>query len=164
MFFVCENRLLASLNDVGSAKKRYGLLKLVFHMNEQNRNQKDFKDFLKRLSKAMKKPSVCEHFNVLSADGKPRFTLSFVREEATPLILYMQNAQDRAVALFSDMTLDALVTAGRSLINEILQRLGLELSGGEIPSLTCGYLVCENEVSDLLMLLIQRGRQEAFPF
>lgn len=64
-----------------------------------------------------------------------------------PLMLYMENSEHLASALFSDATTDQLLSsAGQQLIAEGLNRLGIEIKHNDpIPRLTRGYLICEND-------------------
>lgn len=58
----------------------------------------------------------------------------------------MENAAQQASALFSDATNEQLLSAGTSLIANALARLNIHTTEkAEIPSLTQGYLICEDD-------------------
>lgn len=147
LLFLCENRLLSSLSDTNSAKKRFGLLKLAFD-GQSGAINKEVEKFLKKLSKNLNSKRVCEQCHVKDADGRYKYTLSVLREINSPLIFYMQNSHERAGALFSDMTMDMFLNEGDGLIKQILERLGLEIQEKSTvdSDLTCGYLLFEDEV------------------
>ncbi|KAI6226165.1 BPL/LPL catalytic domain-containing protein [Aphelenchoides fujianensis] len=68
-------------------------------------------------------------------------------KEDQPLLLYIENSEHKASALFTDITTDQLLSvAGRPLIAEAISRLGIRV-GEETPPppLTRGYLICHND-------------------
>lgn len=56
----------------------------------------------------------------------------------------MENAAQRASALFSDATSEQLLHSGSTLIADALLRLSVKITTNVIiPSLTPGYFICE---------------------
>ena len=77
-------------------------------------------------------------------------------------MLYMQNSEHHASALFSDATTDELLRmdAGGSLMADALMRLGFDVASAailkaEVPTLTPAYMVCQKDrlVLDIKVVL-----------
>lgn len=148
MLFICQNKLLMYLKSCKSAKKRLGILKHAF-ANEAS--SKEFEKFLKLLSKKLKYPSVREQMEVRKYDGSLEYFISVIREDNSPLLLYMQNSHKRAGALFSDIEVETFLNGGGViLVKEALKRLELHVvDKGIARGLSPGYILCSDNVSIL---------------
>lgn len=79
-----------------------------------------------------------------------------------PLLLYMENSEHKASALFSDATTEELLSeSGQLLISEALTRLGVELAKepDQETHWKRGYLICQEDkmVMELAGLKVSMG-------
>ncbi|KAI1720182.1 biotin/lipoate a/B protein ligase family domain-containing protein [Ditylenchus destructor] len=151
ILFLCQNSLLASLTHCGSAKKQSNILKKTFGKKSTILALgKDFEQFLKKTLKKMENDKeVYETFHSKDIVGGCRFSVALSKKTGQPLLLYMQNAERRASALFSDATTDQLLT-GNKLISEAMLSLGVHITVNSVtstsmPQLSRGYLVCQKD-------------------
>ncbi|KAI6189336.1 BPL/LPL catalytic domain-containing protein [Aphelenchoides fujianensis] len=147
-YFV-HNSLFASLTNCDSVKKQMGVLKSAFGRKAASGTLgKDFEQFMKKALKTLDKcKEAHETFHARDNVGGFKYSVVFHKKEDQPLLLYMENSEHKASALFTDITTDQLLSvAGRPLIAEAISRLGIRL-GEETPPppLTRGYLICHND-------------------
>ncbi|KAE9550485.1 hypothetical protein FO519_006304 [Halicephalobus sp. NKZ332] len=147
ILFLCQNSLLANLTSCESPKKQANLLKNAFgNKNASMSLGKDFEVFLKKSLNALaKNKQVNETFHAKDLVGGYKYSVVFHKKPNSPLLLYMENSQNNASALFSDATADELlVDGGASLIADAMKRLGIQLvEKKEILNPTQGYFVCD---------------------
>ncbi|KAH7703446.1 Protein BPL-1 c, partial [Aphelenchoides avenae] len=151
ILFVCQNSLLANLTSCDSVKKQAHVLKNAFgNKSASAALGKDFEQFLKKSLKTLSKSKhINETFHAKDLVGGYRYSVVFFKKEDQPLLLYMENSEHHASALFSDATTDELLqSSGGSLISDAMTRLGIEVVDAESaqpPALTPGYLVCDKD-------------------
>ncbi|KAI6205134.1 hypothetical protein M3Y94_00758200 [Aphelenchoides besseyi] len=149
ILFVCQNSLFASLTNCDSVKKQMGVLKSAFGRKAAAGTLgKDFESFMKKALKTLDKcKEAHETFHARDAVGGYKYSVVFHKKADQPLLLYMENSEHKASALFSDLTTEQLLsTAGRPLIAEAISRLGIRLGDGtQLPPLTRAYLICDND-------------------
>ncbi|KAI6173271.1 BPL/LPL catalytic domain-containing protein [Aphelenchoides besseyi] len=163
ILFVCQNSLFASLTNCDSVKKQMGVLKSAFGRKAAAGTLgKDFESFMKKALKTLDKCKEVtigirinyllilkahETFHARDAVGGYKYSVVFHKKADQPLLLYMENSEHKASALFSDLTTEQLLsTAGRPLIAEAMSRLGIRLGDGtQLPPLTRAYLICHSD-------------------
>jgi biotin-[acetyl-CoA-carboxylase] ligase BirA-like protein len=110
---------------------------------------KDFEQFLKKSLKTLKKSDkqINETFHARDLVGGYRYSIIFFKKVDQPLMLYMENSEQRASALFSDATTEELLTSSNgSLISDALTRLGIEVvEKKQSAQPTNAYLICDND-------------------
>uniref|UniRef100_A0A7E4WC57 BPL/LPL catalytic domain-containing protein n=1 Tax=Panagrellus redivivus TaxID=6233 RepID=A0A7E4WC57_PANRE len=147
IIFLCQNSLLANLTNCSSTKKQASLLRSAFGNKQASLSLgKDFEQFLKKSMKTLgKTKEVSDTFHAKDVVGGYKYSVVIHKKKDQPLLLYMENRENNASALFSDATSDQLVTGGGSvLIADALQRLGIDIAvDAEEIQLTQGYMMCE---------------------
>uniref|UniRef100_A0A915DLH5 BPL/LPL catalytic domain-containing protein n=1 Tax=Ditylenchus dipsaci TaxID=166011 RepID=A0A915DLH5_9BILA len=156
ILFVCQNHLLANLTNCRTLKKQTSILRNAFGKKSTSSAlgkdlQKDFEAFMKKSLKKMEiEKEVNEAYHAKDVVGGYRFSVVFFKKIGQPLLLYMQNGEQKtqSSALFSDATTEQLLSS--SLLGEALCRLGIEVvergdPSNSIPQLTNGYLVCQKD-------------------
>jgi hypothetical protein len=115
----------------------------------------DFKHFLKKIAKSLKSGQVNETYHSRDLVGGYRYSMVVSKQKGrsvfiqshssiildTPLLLYMQNADEQASALFSDATCDLLLADGCKLIAEALQRLNIVTVNSPRPYIRPKYSI-----------------------
>lgn len=145
ILFLCQNKLLASLSACDNSKKTTKLLKMAFGERQSKKLGKDFEHFLKKTLKMLhKEKKVNQTFHAKDLFGSCKYSVVLYKTEDSPLLLYMENAAQRASALFSDATSEQLLHSGSTLIADALSRLSIKITTNvAVPSLTPGYFICE---------------------
>ncbi|CAG9534017.1 unnamed protein product [Cercopithifilaria johnstoni] len=145
ILFLCQNKLLASLSACDNSKKTTKLLKMAFGERQSKKLGKDFEHFLKKTLKTLhKEKKVNQTFHAKDLFGGYKYSVVLNKTEDSPFLLYMENAAQRASALFSDATSEQLLQSGSTLIADALSRLSIKITTNlTIPSLTPGYFICE---------------------
>ncbi|VBB26683.1 unnamed protein product [Acanthocheilonema viteae] len=145
ILFLCQNKLLASLSTCDNSKKTAKLLKMAFGERQSKKLGKDFEHFLKKTLKTLyKEKKVNQTFHAKDIFGGYKYSVVLNKTEDSPFLLYMENAAQRASALFSDATSAQLLQSGSTLIADALSRLSIKITKNlAIPSLTPGYFICE---------------------
>ncbi|VDM08988.1 unnamed protein product [Wuchereria bancrofti] len=161
ILFLCQNKLLASLSACDNSKKTAKLLKMAFGERQSKKLGKDFEHFLKKTLKTLHKEKkvhsmihnlflqiiflvVNQTFHAKDLFGGCKYSVVLYKTEDSPFLLYMENAAQRASALFSDATSEQLLHSGSTLIADALSRLSIKITTNvTVPSLTPGYFICE---------------------
>ncbi|VDO39503.1 unnamed protein product [Onchocerca flexuosa] len=87
---------------------------------------------------------VNQTFHAKDLVGGYKYSVVLYKAQDSPLLLYMENAEQLASALFSDATSEQLLRSGSTLIADAFSRLSIEITTDvTIPSLTSGYFICE---------------------
>ncbi|VDK70585.1 unnamed protein product, partial [Onchocerca ochengi] len=87
---------------------------------------------------------VNQTFHAKDLVGDCKYSVVLYKTKDSPLLLYMENAEQHASALFSDATSEQLLHSGSTLIADAFSRLSIEITTDvTIPSLTSGYFICE---------------------
>uniref|UniRef100_A0A915I6V9 Uncharacterized protein n=1 Tax=Romanomermis culicivorax TaxID=13658 RepID=A0A915I6V9_ROMCU len=97
-----------------------------------------------------------EQTRVNDNDGRLKFFLSVLKEPNSPLIFYLQNCQERAGALFSDVGLSYFAdpVSSSQLLRQIFERLSMEVLESDVsldeiaaPTLTAGYFYFDKQTT-----------------
>ncbi|CAD5211869.1 unnamed protein product [Bursaphelenchus okinawaensis] len=149
ILFVCQNSLCASLTHCDSVKKQTSMLKSAFgSKNAMNALGKEFEQFMKRTVKLMsKKKEINETFHAKDPVGGYKYSVVLNLKKDQPLLLYMENSEHQASALFSDATTELLLSeAGRPLISEAMSRLGIQIESDLLQvAPKRSYLICQED-------------------
>ncbi|CAD5215981.1 unnamed protein product [Bursaphelenchus xylophilus] len=149
ILFICQNSLFASLTHCDSVKKQTSMLKSAFGTKTaMNALGKEFEQFMKRTIKLMaKKKEINETFYAKDPVGGYKYSVVLSMKKDQPLLLYMENSEHKASALFSDATTEQLLSeAGKTLISEAMGRLGIQVQenlSDDSPK-RC-YLICQED-------------------
>ncbi|KAK6738807.1 hypothetical protein RB195_020733 [Necator americanus] len=146
VMLLCQKRLLADLSSCESFKKQAGMIRMVFEPQDFNSTAKDFELFLRNSLKTLSEQgNIDTTFYLENFAGGKSYSVVLTKEKELPLLLYTENGDHQASAIFSDATCDQLLAPDSHLLRDSLSRFGVTVCETKIPVLTPAVMTASDD-------------------